>query len=119
METGSAPFFDTVRITVPDAGAAVEAAAAGGANLRRLDDRTVTVALDETTELADVDELLRLLNGGKAPGFSAASLADEVRRTSENVSSILNAHVPRPCLEASMHRLHVQICAECLKSYVW
>lgn len=111
METGSAPFFDTVRITVPDAGAAVAAAAAGGANLRRLDDRTVTVALDETTELADVDELLRLLNGGKDPGFSAASLADEVRRTSINVFCFLIAHVPRPRLEVNMHRLQLQVYA--------
>ncbi|KAK9846586.1 hypothetical protein WJX81_007159 [Elliptochloris bilobata] len=78
LQTGDAPFFDTVRIMVPDAAAAVAAAAAGGANLRLLDSKTVTVAMDETTELADVDELLRLLNGGKDPGFSAASLAEEV-----------------------------------------
>ena len=57
----------------------VAAAAAGGVNLRRLDGQTVTVALDETTELGDVDALLRLLNGGKEPGFSAASLAEEVQ----------------------------------------
>jgi hypothetical protein len=68
-----------VRIGVPDAGAAVADAAAAGANLRRLDGQTVTVALDETTELPDVDALLRALNGGKDPGFTAESLAGEVR----------------------------------------
>ena len=64
----------------PDAAGAVAQAAAAGYNLRPLDDKTVTVALDETTELYDVDALLRALNGGKDAGFSAASLAEEVRR---------------------------------------
>ena len=79
MQTGDAPFFDTVRITVPDAADAVAKAEAAGYNLRRLDGKTVTVALDETTELYDVDALLRALNGGKDAGFSAESLAGEVR----------------------------------------
>ena len=81
MQTGDAPFFDTVRITVPDAADAVAKAEAAGYNLRRLDDKTVSVALDETTELYDVDALLRALNGGKDAGFSAESLAGEVRHS--------------------------------------
>jgi hypothetical protein len=76
---GEAPFFDTVRISVGDAAKVVAAAAAEGVNLRKLDDGTITVSLDETTKLADVDQLLRILNGGSAPGFSAESLAPEVR----------------------------------------
>lgn len=75
---GSAPFFDTVRISVGDAGKVVADAAAKGVNLRQLDASTITVALDETTRLEDVDELLAILNGGSAPGFSAESLAGEV-----------------------------------------
>jgi len=57
-----------VRIGVPDASAAVADAAAAGANLRRLDGKTVTVALDETTELPDIDVLLRALNGERVEG---------------------------------------------------
>ena len=36
------------------------------------------MAFDETTRLEDVDQLLAILNGGSAPGFSAESLAAEV-----------------------------------------
>ena len=78
LGVGEAPFFDTVRISVGDAAGVVRAAAAAGVNLRQLDAGTVTVSLDETTTLADVDQLLGLLNGGKAPGFTAESLAPGV-----------------------------------------
>ena len=46
--------------------------------LSRLDDETVTVSFDEVTTIADVDELLAVLNGGSKPDFSAQSLASEV-----------------------------------------
>ncbi len=75
---GEAPFFDTVRIDVGDARAVVAAAAARGANLRQLDASTVTISVDETTSLADIDVLLEVLAGGKAPGFTAESLAPQV-----------------------------------------
>jgi glycine dehydrogenase len=75
---GDAAFFDTVRIKVGDAAKVVAAGVAEGVNLRQLDASTITVALDETTRLEDVDQLLRILNGGSAPGFSAESLASEV-----------------------------------------
>ncbi|EIE25206.1 glycine dehydrogenase [Coccomyxa subellipsoidea C-169] len=75
---GDAAFFDTVRIEVGDAAKFVAAAVVEGVNLRQLDASTITVALDETTRLEDVDQLLRILNGGSAPGFSAESLASEV-----------------------------------------
>ena len=77
-KVGDAAFFDTVRIDVGDAAKVVAAGVAEGVNLRQLDASTVTVALDETTRLEDVDQLLRILNGGSAPGFSAESLASEV-----------------------------------------
>jgi len=38
----------------------------------------VSIAFDETTKLSDVDLLLAVLNGGAAPGFTAASLAPGV-----------------------------------------
>ena len=44
-------------------------------NLRKLDAKTVAIAFDETTKLADVDLLLAVLNGGAAAPFTAASLA--------------------------------------------
>ncbi|KFM25702.1 Glycine dehydrogenase [decarboxylating], mitochondrial [Auxenochlorella protothecoides] len=75
LEVGADPFFDTVRITIPDADALVRAGHEVCINLRKLDGATVTVALDETCGLAQVDALLALLNGGAAPDFDAASLA--------------------------------------------
>jgi glycine dehydrogenase len=78
LGVGSAPFFDTVRIEVGDARKVVAAAAAEGVNLRQLGDGAVTVSMDETTTLADVDQLLRILNGGAAPAFSAEALAPGV-----------------------------------------
>jgi glycine cleavage system pyridoxal-binding protein P len=57
----------------------VKSAAEHGVNLRLLDSGAVTISLDETTTLHDVDHLLTVLNSGKAAGFSAESLADTVR----------------------------------------
>jgi glycine dehydrogenase len=73
------PFFDTIRINVDGAAKLVASAAEQGVNLRLLDDGAVTISLDETTSIADVDHLLAVLNGGKAAGFSAESLANSVK----------------------------------------
>ena len=66
-------------IQVGDAKKLVAEAAKAGANLRLLDDSSVTISLDEVTEIADVDALFAVLNGGRAPDFSAESLAESVR----------------------------------------
>ncbi len=60
----------------------VASAAEQGVNLRLLDDSSVTISLDETTSIADVDHLLAVLNSGKAADFSAESLAESVSCTS-------------------------------------
>jgi len=76
----SQPFFDTVTLHVGAGKAAAVAAAAGEGecNLRVLDDSHVSIAIDETTTLADIDQLLSFLAPeGKVP-FTAASLAVEV-----------------------------------------
>lgn len=73
---GSAPFFDTVCIGVGDAAAVVARGAAAGINLRQLDAAHVTVSVDETTTLEDLDALLDVLRGG--PGPAAAKLAEAV-----------------------------------------
>lgn len=56
----------------------VKSAAEADINLRLLDRGSVTISLDETTTLEDVDQLLAVLNNGKAAGFSAESLAESV-----------------------------------------
>ena len=63
-----APFFDTVRVGVPDAAAAASRAVAAGFNIRVLDPTTVTIAFDETHTLADADALLGAVAGPARSG---------------------------------------------------
>lgn len=72
------PFFDTVRIDVGDAEKVVQQGLQAGVNLRKLDSSCVSIALDETTMIEDVDTLFSVLNGGSKPDFDVASLAEQV-----------------------------------------
>lgn len=71
----SKPFFDTVAVEVGDASKYVNLALADKMNIRQLSPTTVSVSFDETNTLADVDALLKVLNGGKPAAFTADSLA--------------------------------------------
>jgi glycine dehydrogenase len=75
-QVGQAPFFDTVRVELGARPAApiVKVAQAHRINLRALDERTITVALDETTSLADVAELLQVFNEDKPLPFALDEL---------------------------------------------
>ncbi len=68
FDVGRGPRFDTVRIpTSPQDGAAlVTRAEAAGYALRRFDDGSVGVALDETTTRADVEALLSVFASGRS-----------------------------------------------------
>lgn len=68
-ETGTRPYFDTVRVRVGDgrADAVATRARERHMNLRILDPDTICVAVDETTTLADVDDLLAVFSGVDAP----------------------------------------------------
>ena len=67
------PFFDTLRVGLPvgrSADAVLAAALARRINLRKLDEQTVVVALDEATTEAELDALLAIFAealGGTAP----------------------------------------------------
>lgn len=74
----SAPFFDTVTLEVGDATRVAADAVKAGVNLRVLNPTSVSVSLDETTTLEDVDQLFHILAGGRDPGFTAESLAPEL-----------------------------------------
>jgi len=76
----AAPFFDTVTLNVGagQAAAVIKAAEAAECNLRIIDDSHISIALDETTTLADIDQLFSILSQGKAVPFTAADLAPEV-----------------------------------------
>ena len=53
-------FFDTIRVRTDNADEAVAAALAHEINLRRIDGTDVGIALDETTSITDVTELLSI-----------------------------------------------------------
>jgi glycine dehydrogenase len=75
-----APFFDTVCITPKggDAAAVCDAAVKLGMNFRQLDDKRVTISIDETTTVEDADDILKALAGGGGAGASVESLAGGV-----------------------------------------
>jgi glycine cleavage system P protein (glycine dehydrogenase) len=81
---GHAEFFDTIRVEAAHGepqriAKLLDAAVKHGINLRRLSDRAIGVALDETTTDADLKDLLAIFAGdGKAPdlGQLAASVDD-------------------------------------------
>ena len=65
---GREPFFDTVRVGTGarSADEILAAAEARGINLRKLNERSVAIALDEAATEADVDELLEIFGGEAA-----------------------------------------------------
>jgi glycine dehydrogenase len=70
-------FFDTVRIEgdAPQVDRWMDAARSRKMNLRRIDARSIGIALDETTSAADVDALLAVFHDGRAPSATAHDLA--------------------------------------------
>ncbi|HVG09845.1 MAG TPA: aminomethyl-transferring glycine dehydrogenase [Thermoanaerobaculia bacterium] len=77
-EMGNEPFFDTLRVELGDrsADSIVKAAEERGINLRKLDDHSVGIALDESTSVTDIEELISLFDGGEAGRFSLEDLAN-------------------------------------------
>jgi glycine dehydrogenase len=67
-KVGAEPFFDTLRVTTSAKWSAhelVQEALAHGINLRVIDSETVGISLDETTTLADVEELVDVFAKGE------------------------------------------------------
>ena len=75
---GEGPFFDTVRVDLGTARAAdlVKLANARRINLRVLNDHTLTLSVDETTD--DLSDLFAVFHGGNEAGFDLADLAASV-----------------------------------------
>jgi glycine dehydrogenase len=82
LDLGPDAFFDTLRVRLSaSAAAAVHAAArVRRINLRRYEDGSVGVALDETATLADVKDVLECFAGGPPP-FALEELADAAEAT--------------------------------------
>lgn len=73
------PVFDTLRVEGVDADKVIEQAEKKKINLRRIDDKTVGVALNETVGEDDLNDLFAVFNNGVTPEWSAADLAAQTR----------------------------------------
>ena len=71
----NATYFDTLTVAVPSAAAVIKTAESQHINLRRVDATHVGVSLDEPTTLAEVEQLLRIFNEGRALAFSVSDLS--------------------------------------------
>ena len=78
-------FFDTISVRVPSADAVLAAAANRGINLRRLDDTTVAIALDETTTVDTVVDVLAAfgvtVDAAELDGRAEPAIPSALRRT--------------------------------------
>ena len=75
-QLGQQPRFDTLRVNFGEKRAAdvVKIAEAHHINLRLIDEHTLGVSLDETTNAADVAELWQIFNGDKRASFTVDEL---------------------------------------------
>jgi glycine dehydrogenase len=96
-------FFDTLRIdTTPDQARAIHAEAARRRiNLRRIDEKSIGIALDETTRPSDLDDLLAVFARGASVEVDVEELARDggapfppaLRRTSGYLTHpVFNTH---------------------------
>ena len=77
-------FFDTITVSLSDAETLHKDAESHHINLRRINDKKVGIALDETTSLSDVEKLLGIFNGNSKGKF----VVDEVLSKSNSRSRI-------------------------------
>lgn len=75
LQVSAEPFFDTVKVSTPKADEVLKSAEMMGMNFRRLSDSTITVSLNETANLKDVEDILKALNLGNSLAFSVNDLA--------------------------------------------
>ncbi len=81
LKVRHARFFDTLSIDTGEKTPSImKAAVAAGFNLRRIDDATVGISLDETTTEADIVKVAALFGGQLPSGGSANALPDNLRR---------------------------------------
>jgi glycine dehydrogenase len=93
IKTGTAAYFDTVRIEGVDAPALCKKAEAQGMNLRMLDAKTITISIDETTDPEDVDALLKIFGAKKSVGDLFGSVTPGFEGALKRSSKYLEAEV--------------------------
>jgi glycine dehydrogenase len=69
------PFFDTVKVSTPKATEIIKAAESLGMNFRLINDGTISVSINETAGIKDIEDILKAFNFGSNVSFSVAELA--------------------------------------------
>ena len=98
-DLGDRPFFDTLTIAGVDAQAVLARALDRGINLRRVDDRTVGVALDERSTVEEVATLLDVFAGGPS-GLDVRALAAAARLDYPEGLARTSAYLTHPVFNA-------------------
>jgi glycine dehydrogenase len=91
-------YFDTVcvEVGIHGQGDILALADARRMNLRVIEPGMITIALDETTALADVADLLAVFNNGAAPDFSLDELAGETDARYDERFRRVSAYLTHP-----------------------
>ncbi|HOX58992.1 MAG TPA: aminomethyl-transferring glycine dehydrogenase [Candidatus Paceibacterota bacterium] len=79
-EVGPKTFFDTIRVALGEQKAAdiLKVAETRRMNFRVIDEHTIGIALDETTTLKDLADILMVFNENRPPDFSVDELATAI-----------------------------------------
>ncbi len=94
----NAAYFDTLRMEGANAAGVSKAAAAAGINFRYFDDGAIGIAVDETTTIGDVADIVRTFVAGGTPVFKegmpfALKAPRDLRRTSPYLTHpVFNTH---------------------------
>ena len=109
MDVGEGDFFDTLTVTAPGRATELLAAAlAEGVNLWQLDDDTISISVDETTDLEDLAKVTRAF-GVEAPTAIATQglvWGEPLRRTSDYLTHpVFNSHHSETAMLRYLRRL--------------
>ena len=79
-ESFAQSFFDTIRVGLRDKQASeiMRIGESNAINFRFIDERTIGISLDETTNEQDIEDILRVFNGDRPLSLNVAELALEV-----------------------------------------
>ncbi|HEY9734810.1 MAG TPA: aminomethyl-transferring glycine dehydrogenase [Trichocoleus sp.] len=117
FDLGIEPFFDTLRVQTGDHTESIlSRAVERRINLRQIDSATLGVALDETTTVADVQDLIAVFSGNSAASLelaadltSAWALPSALLRTSPYLTHpVFNTHHSETEMLRYMHQLQAK-----------
>jgi glycine dehydrogenase len=94
-QAGSPSYFDTITISLGDQRAAkiLKIAEAHRMNFRLIDDRTLGISLDETSDESDVIEIWQFFNDDKQVDFAVGDFKPDTSRLASRTSTFLTHKV--------------------------